>query len=118
MTTRAEAAETIAADLINESVGATVYSHPPAPHLAQMPHVAVVYNGSTDTEFLFEVHVLMNASQPTARQAYATFLDLVQRVDEALDASGWGPPGDSPQWASNIDAWATVFRIQYPRDDF
>lgn len=118
MTTRAEAAEILAADLINEGVGATVYAHPPAPTQAQMPHVAVLYQGSTDTEFEFEIHVLMNASQPTARQAYSTFLDLVQRVDEALDASGWGPPGDSAQYASQIDAWATVFRIRFPRDDF
>jgi hypothetical protein len=118
MTSRAEAAETIASDIINEGVGAVVYSFPPAPQQAQMPHVAIVYTGATDTEFQFEVHVVVAASQPTVRQAYATFLDLVQRVDEALDASGWGPPGDSANWQSTMDAWIATYRIDFPRDDF
>lgn len=118
MTTRAEAAEEIATDIINESVGATVYAFPPAPQQAQMPHVAIVYDGATDTEFQFEVHVVMSAGQPTVRQAHATFLELVQKVDEALDSAGWGPPGDSATWVSTIDAWVASFRINYPRDDF
>lgn len=118
MTTRAEAAAIIAADLINEQLGATVYSFPPTPQTAQMPHVAILYSGATDTEFEYEIHVVMAASQPTARQAHATFLTLVQAVDEALDASGWGPPGDNAQYAAQIDSWVAVFRINFPRDDF
>jgi hypothetical protein len=118
MTTRAQAAAQIANDLIAEGIRCKVFDRAPTNAEAPNPHVAVVYMGADSTEFMFNVQVVRAASQPSGEGAYRLWLALIQEVDEALDASGYGPPTDNSSYNTQLDAWTTVFAINFPRDDF
>jgi len=70
------------------------------------------------TEFNIVIYVVTQASLPSAEAAYRDHLDLVQQVDEALDAAGYGPPQGSYDSRPDLDAYIYSFAVQFPRDDF
>lgn len=118
MTIRRAARDTIADALDNLTVlGRTVHVPEgiPRPGDAVSPSVVVNFTGSTPTEWLFNIEVYVKASDAGAQPL---FLDLLDAVDARLDAEGWGPPGETVTYASDLDALVGVFAIQYPRTDF
>jgi hypothetical protein len=118
MTTRQEAVAQVALDLRREGITATVFDRPPSATEAPNPHVAVMLTSDDPTEFNMTVYVVTQASLPSAEAAYRDHLTLVQQVDEALDAAGYGPPSGNYSARSDLDAYVYQFDIQFPRDDF
>lgn len=118
MTTRREAVQQIADDLRAEGITAAVFDRPPSATEAPNPHVAVMLTSDDPTEFNITVYVVTAASLPSAADAYYQHLELVQQVDEALDAAGYGPPTGTDQARSDLDAYVYQFNVEFPRDDF
>lgn len=118
MTTRAQAVTAVADDLRREGITCAIFDRPPSATEAPNPHVAVMLTSDDPTEFNMTVYVVTQASLPSAQTAYQDHLALVQQVDEALDAAGYGPPSGSYAARQDLDAYVYQFDIQFPRDDF
>lgn len=118
MTTRAQAVTAVADDLRREGITCAIFDRPPSATEAPNPHVAVMLTSDDPTEFNMTVYVVTQASLPSAQTAYRDHLELVQQVDEALDAAGYGPPSGSYAARQDLDAYVYQFDIQFPRDDF
>lgn len=116
-TSRLEAHRALA-DTIRAAGINAVYARPVSPVEAPNPHVAVILQNDSETEYNFAIYVVTNASLPSMATAYEAHMDLVERVDDALRGSSYGPPVGGDASRQDLDAFVYTFQIEFPRNDF